>query len=84
MKKNRVTELIAKKILQDVPVCEPLLHGAMFTKNGNDWVMGTLTIFGGDGYYFYTPTGQKSKLKNMQQVSDLVYGNTPFLDMSNA
>lgn len=73
---------IYKAALKLIPVSERGLVHSGFTKNGDDWYFGTLIVF--SGKYYYGMDGQRVMLKNMQQVSDLVYGHTPFLDMSNA
>jgi hypothetical protein len=62
-------------------------HGALlhtgFNFLGHDYHMGNLIIFGGDGFYYFDLNAKRVNLSNMQQVSNLVYGHTPFLDMTN-
>jgi hypothetical protein len=82
MRKNRFTRAISKIILKDLKPDSGLLLGAGFIQDGLDFKMGTLTVFCDDKkYYYFDLKGEKVLIKNMQVVSDLVYGNIQFLEV---
>lgn len=72
---------IAKTLLTKLPVSHNALMGAGFSKKENDYHFANLVIY--EGLYFYNLDGERQNVKNMQEVSNLIYGHKPFLDMSN-
>lgn len=82
MFKNKIVKSVAKAAFLTTPVTNRGLIHCCFTAIGKDYSMGDLIIYGGDGFYYYKPNGDRANIKNMQQVSDLVYGNTPYLTMA--
>lgn len=80
-----IKRTIAKQLLKRVPVTPKALIEAGFMPHVKDFTFGNLVLFRyKEQFYYYKPDAERVTVKNMQEVSDLVYGHTPFLDISNA
>lgn len=69
----------AKAKLKRTPVTESVLLGSAFTRDVNTYVMGDLIIYKiGIEFYYKKPDGHLELIKNVQTVSDLVYGHIQY------
>lgn len=71
--KTEINRKIAKVKLEHTKVTANLLLMAGFEPIGEDFSLGTLTIYNADGVFYYDKNGKLFKIKNAQKLSNLVY-----------
>lgn len=75
--KNLVSRIAAKIKLKHTSITEAALAHAGFSIDDNEYWMGDLVIYKvEDSWHYYVAKGVTHQVKNMQQVSDLVFGKS--------